>query len=358
MKANRLSQHLILLTVCAYVTPSLSLPRVCEEEVGAGSLFQQRTLAVYASAYSVGKTRQAGSCDFLAEEACAAAIGCGFSHGLCSPRIAWLHFMKTGSSLGTALAHFANASLPRTAHIPSGKNASDPEDTTIEGQQGEPNFFHFKYNASFWFRNVFRHPSNPGQHRPVSADDYEVWKGNLFGMFRDPARRALSSWHYFAEGKGNLSQFAINIRGQQASMLSLGDAAEQRKLCEIRNLSTNCSNSEVPNVTLAIERLEGFAFIGLTEEFDLSICLFHLMFGGECFDVEFFNMRPGAYKKEEEADRLESELAMLRAQGDPWDTPFYEAASRRFWSDVEKYDATRTTCRSTCPSAASFQDDA
>jgi hypothetical protein len=236
-------------------------------------------------------------------------------------------------------------------------NASDPEDTIIEGRQGGVNFFHYKYRTSSWFKNVFRHADNPATHLPVSADAYEIWKGNWVGMFRDPARRVQSSWHHLGRGRKNVSQFAINVRGQQASMLSGGHSAMQRKSCEF-GVTGACSDLEAPNVTLAIERLEGFAFVGLTDEFDLSICLFHLMFGGECFDIEFFNMREGAYKKEEEADRLESELAMLRAQGDPWDTPFYEAASRRFWSDVEKYDATRTTCRSTCPSAASFQDDA
>jgi hypothetical protein len=264
--------------------------------------------------------------------------------------------MKTGTSFGTTLAHFANASLPRTARIPSGMNATDPEDTIIRGHKAAGTFFQVKYPVSVWFDDVFKHPGNPSGHAPVSADEYEIWKGNLFGMFRDPARRAQSAWHHFARGKGNLSEFAISIRGQQASMLSLGDAARQRRYCEVGK--ARCNNLEVPNVTLAIERLEGFAFVGLTEEFDLSICLFHRMFGGECLDVEFVNMRKGAYNKRRDQERLDSELAMLKAQGDPWDTPFYEAASRRFWSDVEKYDVTRKTCRSTCPSAASFQDDA
>jgi hypothetical protein len=264
--------------------------------------------------------------------------------------------MKTGTSLGTTLAHFANASLPRTARIPRGENASDPEDTVIAGHSKAGTFFNVFYPVSVWFEHVFKHPANPSSHVPVSADDYEVWKGNLFGMFRHPVRRAQSAWHTLANGKGNLSEFAINIRGQQASMLSLGDAAEQRKLCELGQ--ANCSNLEVPNVTLAIERLEGFAFIGLTEEFDLSVCLFHRKFGGECLDVEFVNVRKGAYNEQTDPEELDSELAMLKAQGDPWDTPFYEAASRRFWSDVEKYDVTRKTCRSTCPSAASFHGHA
>jgi hypothetical protein len=39
-------------------------------------------------------------------------------------------------------------------------------------------------------------------------------------------------------------------------------------------------------VALAIERLDGFSFVGLEEEWPLSVCLFHVINGGECFGVE------------------------------------------------------------------------
>ncbi|CAK9071057.1 unnamed protein product [Durusdinium trenchii] len=49
----------------------------------------------------------------------------------------------------------------------------------------------------------------------------------------------------------------------------------------------------------AVQRLrEGFAFVGLTEEWDLSICLFHAMFGGPCHSSEFHNARPGQHAKD------------------------------------------------------------
>ena len=32
---------------------------------------------------------------------------------------------------------------------------------------------------------------------------------------------------------------------------------------------------------------EGFAFVGITEEWDLSACLFHEMFGGDCHAWDF-----------------------------------------------------------------------
>ena len=43
-----------------------------------------------------------------------------------------------------------------------------------------------------------------------------------------------------------------------------------------------CNSSITPDVNTAISRLAGFAFVGLTELYDLSICLFHAMHGGPC----------------------------------------------------------------------------
>merc|ERR1712107_340610 len=45
-------------------------------------------------------------------------------------------------------------------------------------------------------------------------------------------------------------------------------------------------------IALAKDRLiTGFAFVGLTHEWDLSVCLFHAKFGGACNKREFQNIR-------------------------------------------------------------------
>ena len=73
-------------------------------------------------------------------------------------------------------------------------------------------------------------------------------------------------------------------------------------------LKYGCNLSITPNANKAISRLAGFAFVGLTELYDLSICLFHAMHGGSCSMVPLVGSRTAA------AARLEALLRTLGAE--------------------------------------------
>lgn len=304
---------------------------------------------------AANKGNNKSPCDGRFLEDCTSRLGCKWDVDHCHAHIAWLHIMKCGSSFGTTLAHFANQSLPETAHIPSGIDQNDPEDRTTEGSQGEPNFFRFKYPVEKWFKNVFRYPSNPGNHLPILNEEWDEWKHNWFGMFREPASRALSSFYHFGQGKGDMHEFVKKIKGQQASMLSVGAVGMAKIRCEFNqsDAMAECDRIVEPDVPLAIQRLDGFAFVGILEEYDMSVCLFHKMMGSDCLDVEFLNTREANYPGTEEMKK--TELQRLKDAGDAWDDPVYEAALRRFWGDVRKYDLKPSTCRALCPSAGSFK---
>jgi|EP00927_Polykrikos_kofoidii_P013985 hypothetical protein len=294
-------------------------------------------------------------CSGRFHEDCTSRLGCKWDNDECNAHIAWLHVMKCGSSFGTTLAHFANQGLPETAHIPSGTDQSDPEDRTTEGAQGEPNFFRYKYPIDKYFKDVFRYPPNPGNHLPILDEEWDEWKHNWFGVFREPASRALSSFYHFGQGKGDMLDFVKKIQGQQASMLSVGATGMAKIRCEFNQTDapTECDRMVEPDVPLAIQRLDGFAFVGILEEFDMSICLFHKMMGSKCLAVEFLNTREANYPG---GDKMhEEELQKLREVGDPWDGPVYEAALRRFWGDVRKYDLKPSVCRELCPSTDAFK---
>jgi len=49
----------------------------------------------------------------------------------------------------------------------------------------------------------------------------------------------------------------------------------------------------------AKQRIEKMRFIGITNEWNRSICLFHKQFGGQILDVEYKNQRKGQYKEME-----------------------------------------------------------
>jgi len=114
-------------------------------------------------------------------------------------------------------------------------------------------------------------------------------------MFRNPALRARSSWRYFCIFKRNLeacregpSKYTLRSRGVMTAMLA-GQEYGLNRLTSRVSAAPKIS----PNVMLALQRLSEFAFVGITEAWDLSICLFHAMFGAKCLPVEFHNTRNG-----------------------------------------------------------------
>merc|ERR1711982_201734 len=102
----------------------------------------------------------------------------------------------------------------------------------------------------------------------------KTWKGHFVAFFREPKSRMVSAWEYFKHGRGDLLKYANKSSHYMTKMLT----------------------GEHAHIALALDRLEnGFKFIGLTEEWNLSICLFHAMLGGKCLDWEFSKSRPTGY---------------------------------------------------------------
>merc|ERR1719272_267853 len=94
-------------------------------------------------------------------------------------------------------------------------------------------------------------------------------------------------------------------------------------------------------VTRAIQRLEdGFSFVGLTDRWALSVCLFHAMFGGECHEREFENVRPGARRR---GSLYETE--QLGHWKDIYDGALYMHAERIFMANAEKFGVCHVSCR-------------
>merc|ERR1712176_902336 len=72
-------------------------------------------------------------------------------------------------------------------------------------------------------------------------------------------------------------------------------------------VGAGCPSSRIKltenHVRLAMQRLDmGFAFIGITSEWPLSVCLFHAMHGGKCHKREFKDVSPHKKHRQNETD--------------------------------------------------------
>eukprot|EP00622_Pseudochattonella_farcimen_P005838 FR741524.1.p1 GENE.FR741524.1~~FR741524.1.p1 ORF type:complete len:156 (+),score=15.50 FR741524.1:1-468(+) len=84
---------------------------------------------------------------------------------------------------------------------------------------------------------------------------------------------------------------------------------------------------------------EDFAFVGLVEYYNHSICLFHQMLGGHVSWVpEFLNDRPGKRHHEKDEKGMYDTPEIHIGEGlDPIDEELYTAAQNRFFNDIKRY---------------------
>ena len=94
----------------------------------------------------------------------------------------------------------------------------------------------------------------------------------------------------------------------------------------------------------ALARLPKLGFVGLTDQWDLSMCLWHAKFGGECLPAEFTNVRPAWAQYD--GGNLSESFQMN-------DQAIYEKAAKLFAAELEKYGVTPDSCaRTICPAVA------
>jgi hypothetical protein len=97
----------------------------------------------------------------------------------------------------------------------------------------------------------------------------------------------------------------------------------------------------------AVDVVNKMGFVGLTEHWELSICLWHAMFGGECLDAEFVNLHRPLNKEEQPHDES------VYGDSQPADLFVYDAAKKRFAQQMEAYGVTPHSCATKyCPAVA------
>lgn len=271
--------------------------------------------------------------------------------------LSWLHIPKTGTSIGHTI--LPTVCPPRT--FPSHSFIGSPRTKTslqhIMHQHPLAKVCPGGFSTSF---------KSPPGHMGLGQLWNKDGAWHAVSMFRQPEQRLISGWLYgrhSARAARTIEEYRDRVKGCQVRMIVRGGVGDP-----YRPMSGPCGDASMPPVTkkevaLAIQRVNReFAFVGLTEKWALSVCLWHAMFGGECRDFQFMDMRPGKKAvvlenglKKPEQYNVTNYLGTWR---DQLDGALYREAEKRFWRDIKTYGVSDAVCRKyICPKASSFYEE-
>jgi len=256
--------------------------------------------------------------------------------------VAWLHIPKTGSSFGNVLLH-----TPRLC-------PGVPKDFAIDSDHcpkaNWPQAGHIAVLPCPQKNNISTESDCPGLskwggHEAVGTLFQQMYRGRGMTFLREPHQRLLSHYEFFLKPWGVKLQHVIpTLSGCSVKMMMRsGDRFDVT--CAAGPPPTDEETEE------AIARLDQFAFVGLSEEWDKSVCLFRKMFGGACVGADFINTRPTT-KTRALLDQMEGEYffkgydtTALHGFVDTHDVKLYEAGKRKFNALCQQYGVNAQSCQ-------------
>eukprot|EP00056_Hartaetosiga_gracilis_P006523 m.97296 g.97296 ORF g.97296 m.97296 type:complete len:358 (-) comp12492_c0_seq4:127-1200(-) len=232
----------------------------------------------------------------------------------------WIHPPKTGTSFGQCLIQYACPKLDQDLQVVVRKNKLP---------NGKSN-----HNLPPLFKHFMKKHYTPEncdittQFRTSAHDPVKGKPHGIVMMVRDPRRRHYSAWKFHHEmgtpaHPSDLMEYIKLYKGCQMRLL-VGRNCEFSQSTDPKKIEWNPSQKVVQKALSIINKQDKVAFVGLTDEWDTSICLFHAMFGGEITPHEMQNIRP-SIKTEEDKDAWKQ----IPTTSDPYDWLLYEAA--RVW---------------------------
>ena len=200
--------------------------------------------------------------------------------------------------------------------------------------------------------------------------------GNVVAMFRRPSQRLMSAFAWMKEapkcctrdwGMGNMTGPCIGQLAQEpecrrrSEIFHMKDAAAFARTpgalgCQTKMLlGRRCQDDKFYPSREGQERARQFvdndmAFVGLLEEWERSVCLWHARFGGPLYRAELTDTRPTTSVLGQPTGYNES---VLDGIVDPADELIYDAAATRFWRDVRAYAAPVAACQAAVRRATS-----
>lgn len=204
--------------------------------------------------------------------------------------------------------------------------------------------------AGLYFQRAF-------QHAGLGAFPKESIKGHATIMLRQPEARLLSAFQFNASFLPNYPKqrfhWNISLRGPAPATFKEYAEAMQGGTVKILTRSDSVPGPDQASISIpsmeerdeALRMLkEDFVFVGITEHWDLSVCLFHAMYGGDCGSDEFLHLRANNYPSDAPS------IADLNGWRDVYDGALYEEGMKIFNKNLERYNVSEANCPSSCRS--------
>lgn len=268
--------------------------------------------------------------------------------------IRWLHVPKTGTSfISTIWAYACSGEKVLELRV-------DPNATT-----GCSKCYDFalmdRYPRDLYCEAGALHERFQTQHAPLQESSIEGEGANYIGLFRDPSQRLISAKMNGFHVSGFTPETYRRLRDECANGNESQQVACYARFpgvagCTTRLLAGDdcsfdcnasyhtCTHGEVPDargkVHAALGALSKMKFVGLTEEWEETVCLFHLMFGGRLYSEEFKNEHHDANHRLLE----DYDTSLLGGFVDEADEIVYQAAKDRFWMLRNEYTQGHSAC--------------
>ena len=236
-----------------------------------------------------------------------------------APNIRWLHIPKTGTSFANSIVHVSCGDrIPPWAEM-----RQKPEWVAAHGGQvggGLPLWFQFCFPAAV--------PAQCGltaetwkkmsDHISIAAAEAATMRTVSFvTIVRRPLTRLLSQYsmwvkdpnsHQPPAASRNVSHLLRFARGIEPSLRGGTQTGCMTKM--LAGIACDGRYPTAAETRTAHDRLRRFAFVGVEEQWERSMCVFFRMHGRDVPALALANVRPGAA-----ADRYASQERVLRAAG-------------------------------------------
>eukprot|EP00450_Noctiluca_scintillans_P026580 CAMPEP_0194534920 /NCGR_PEP_ID=MMETSP0253-20130528/73286_1 /TAXON_ID=2966 /ORGANISM="Noctiluca scintillans" /LENGTH=361 /DNA_ID=CAMNT_0039380627 /DNA_START=11 /DNA_END=1096 /DNA_ORIENTATION=- len=274
-----------------------------------------------------------------------------------------LHVPKCGSSFINTIAHYTCPQLPADLEVRFERDALKMSEVCSNEMFGRfQDTDHKPLKGDEPLENVVMMLRNPRQ-RLLSA--YNAWPEALHSCSKlrhkhNCVRPATLDPHpsYETDQKrdlapcdGDIFDASLHVFTRNSATIPLMEYGACVANCSTNMLSGRRCDEEGPaDVMKALNTVEIAGFVGLTDHWFSSICLFHTIFGGTCHPSEMSNTHPGSHARlsKKASYHYDEEAFSHEWYRMSMDEQVYAAAKKRFKLDLERYKLTSKGCSSLC----------